>query len=294
MDSVDFVSNLRHDSSAVPQNFTVRPITGGCGAEIFGVDLSAPLHPQTVAGLRQVLLEHLVIFFHDQHLEPDGLRTFGQYFGEIEKERFIPALEGHEGIHVLRGISKNKLTTQNLIWHVDHSYKEMPSMAAALYAVDVPEAGGDTLFANMYKAYDALSPGMKQCLEGRVAVHDLVAYGIRSGLFETAEQRAAISRMPAPVEHPLVCVHPETGRKMLFVNEAWTTTIKDVSPLESRHLLDFLFAHAAQPEFQCRLRWRNNSLAIWDNRAVQHRGIPDYERHRILHRVAIGGTWRPH
>jgi len=237
-------------------------------------------------------MEHQVLAIRDQDLSPETLRTFGEYFGEMEVERFIPALEGHPGVHILRGVSKNKLTTQNLIWHVDHSYKEMPSMGACLYAVDVPETGGDTLFANSYEAYDALSDRMKAHIEGLNGIHDLMAYGIRSGLFNNMDRRVALQRMP-PAEHPLVATHPETGRKMLFVNESWTTDIAGLESGESKAILKYLLDHATKPEFQCRVRWENGTLLIWDNLAVQHRGIPDYDCPRIIHRVAIKGEWRP-
>lgn len=272
---------------------SVTPITGALGAEVRGVDFGRALDADTVAAVKAALLEHLVLYFPDQDLEPDHLVAMAGYFGELEKERFIPPLEGHPGVHILKGISKSKLTTQNLMWHVDHSYKPQPSFGGALYAVDVPESGGDTMFASMYAAYDALSDRMKQYLESLVAVHDVVAYGLRSGLFETEDTRKAILRMPPAAEHPLVCTHPETGRKMLFVNQAWTTKIKDLDPHESQSILTFLFEHATKVEFQCRIRWRNRGLLLWDNRAVQHRGIPDYEGPRIMHRVAIKGEWTP-
>ena len=274
-------------------DLVIEPMTGALGAKVRGVDFRQSLTDDVIAEVKSALHEHLVLYFPDQNLEPDHLITFAQYFGELEKERFIPPLEGHPGVHILRGISKNKLTTQNLIWHVDHSYKPQPSFGGALYAINVPESGGDTIFASMYAAYDALSDHMKQYLEGLVAVHDVVSYGLRSGLFEKEDNREAILRMPVPSEHPLVCTHPETGRKMLFVNESWTTKIRDLDPHESQSILTFLFEHATRPEFQCRVRWQNRGLLLWDNRSVQHRGIPDYDGPRIMHRVAIKGEWTP-
>lgn len=290
---MDDGASIHTDGRGDAKDIHIRPMTGALGAEIHGVEFSNPLNDDVVAAVKTALRDHLVLYFPDQDLEPDHLVTFAQYFGELEKERFIPPLEGHPGVHILKGISKNKLTTQNLIWHVDHSYKPQPSFGGALYAIDVPESGGDTLFASMYAAYDALSERMKQYLDGLVAVHDVVAYGLRSGLFETEDTRQAILRMPVPSEHPLVCTHPETGRKMLFVNQAWTTKIRGLDPHESQSILTFLFEHAIRPEFQCRIRWRNRGLLFWDNRAVQHRGIPDYEGPRIMHRVSIKGDWAP-
>ncbi len=284
---------IQTDAEGGSANLGIRPMTGALGAEVHGVNLSVPLDESAAAAVKAALLDHLVLYFPEQDLEPDHLIALAHSFGELETERFIPPLEGHPGVHILKGISKNKLTTQNLIWHVDHSYKPQPSLGGALYAIDVPESGGDTLFANMYAAYEALSDRMKQYLEGLIAVHDVVAYGLRSGLFETEDTRKAIMRMPLASEHPLVCTHPETGRKMLFVNQAWTTKIRDLEPHESQSILTFLFEHATRPEFQCRIRWSNRGLLLWDNRAVQHRGIPDYEGPRIMHRVSIKGEWTP-
>jgi taurine dioxygenase len=279
------------DSSSAPA-VQITPTGPYIGAEITGIDLGN-LDATSVATIREALAQHAVLTFPDQDLTPDHLLAFAKHFGEIENERFIPKLDDHPGVHVLRGISKTKLTTQNLIWHVDHSYKEHPLMLAALYALDVPATGGDTLFASMTAAYDALSERMKAYLEGLTAIHDVVAYGLRSGLFNTTDARAAIMRMPPPVEHPLVCQHPHSGRRMIFVNESWTTSICGLDPAESRAILDFLFAHATRPEFQLRLPWKERSLCLWDNLAVQHRGIPDYDGLRLMHRVSVTGNWRP-
>ncbi len=274
-------------------HLAVTQIGGALGARIDGVNLGGDLEDDTINGIKAALADHSVLLFPEQKLEPENLVTLAEHFGELEEERFIPKLDGHPGVHVLKGASKSKLTTQNLIWHVDHSYKELPLMLAALYAIDVPSAGGDTLFANMSAAYDALSDRMKDYLDGLTAVHDVVAYGLRSGLFENTDARAAIARMPPAVEHPLVCVHPHSGRKMLFVNESWTTKICGLEPHESEAILKFLYQHASRPEFQFRLNWENNALCIWDNLAVQHRGIPDYSGPRLMHRVSVTGTWRP-
>ena len=270
----------------------VRPLGPYIGAEVRGLNL-AHLDDGTVATVREELARHAVLIFPEQDLTPDHLLALAHHFGAIEHERFIPKLDGHPGVHLLRGISKTKLTTQNLIWHVDHSYKEHPLAIAALYALDVPPAGGDTLFASMSAAYDGLSDRMKTYLEGLTAVHDVMAYGMRSGLFNSADARAAIARMPPPAEHPLVCTHPASGRKILFVNESWTTSIVGLDPDESRAILDYLFAHATRPEYQFRLHWTKGSVCLWDNCAVQHRGIPDYDGLRLMHRIAVTGTWRP-
>ena len=159
-------------------DLTIRPMTGALGAEVRGVDLGLALTESAVTAVKEALLDHLVLYFPDQDLEPDHLITLAHYFGDLETERFIPPLDGHPGVHILKGISKSRLTTQNLIWHVDHSYKLQPSLGGALYAVDVPESGRDTLFASMYAAYHALSDRMRRYVgEVSLPVPDVVAYG---------------------------------------------------------------------------------------------------------------------
>ncbi|MDX2144559.1 MAG: TauD/TfdA family dioxygenase [Rhodospirillaceae bacterium] len=279
----------QHDAGPM----TVSTLGGVLGARVGGISLAEPLTPSDATRIKAAFAEHSMLLFDDQDLTPDHLIAFGNCFGEIEDERFIPKLEGHPGVHVLKGISGGKLTTQNLIWHVDHSYKERPLMMAALYALDVPTTGGDTLFANMAAAYEALSGRMKAYLEGLSAVHDVASYGLSSGLFDSVEARSAVGRMPPAVTHPLVVRHPVSNRKTLFVNQSWTTRILGLDPAESRAILDYLFAHATRPEFQYRLKWRNRTLCAWDNLALQHRGIPDYSGPRLMYRVSVAGTWRP-
>jgi taurine dioxygenase len=278
--------------------FEIQGMTGALGAEIHGIDLGAPLSEGQVTSIRRALADHAVLVFRNQTIAPEGLARLGRLFGKLEEEHFIPKLDGHDGVHQLTGAVGGRLSTQNLHWHADHTYREFPSMGVLLYAVDVPQVGGDTVFANMYLAYETLSDTMRRVVDGLVVVHDVLQYGLKSGHFSLGKvemiERLRMMRQRFPqVEHPLVCTHPDTGRRFLFINPAWAAGIKGMSDQESRPLLDFLNAHATQPKFQCRLRWQNGTLALWDNRCLQHSGIADYTEGRLMHRVAIAGTWRP-
>lgn len=277
---------------------TVKPVTGAIGAEVSGVDLAEPVDAETQDALYQALLDHQVLFFHDQDLSPDDLLRLGGAYGAIEEEPFIPPLEGHPGVYMLKGAEEKKLTTQNLNWHVDHSYWDVPTKAIMLYAIDVPVSGNDTLFANMYLAYDDLSDAMQSFFSGLHVVHDVLQYGMASGHHSVATEagmgRLVGMRSKYPqVTHPLICTHPDTGRKYVYYNPAWASGIAELSAAEGRRILDFLNEHTLQPRFQCRFRWQNKALAFWDNRCIQHSPIPDHYGRRIMHRVAIGTDWRP-
>lgn len=280
------------------QHIEVIPLTPTTGAEIRGVDLSRPLPDEVLAEMKRALREHLFIFARGQTLTPESFGGVGRRFGPLEDEPFIPKLEGHSGIHQFRGVTPGQLTVQNLRWHVDHSYRRHPSLGAALYAVDVPPSGGDTLFANMYSAYDALSEEMKRIITPLWAAHDILSYALRSGhrSMTTPEQidqlRAMRVRFPQ-VEHPLVCRHPESGRPYLYVNQCWVVGIRGMSTEESRGILDFLHEHTTRPEFQCRFHWENGTFGMWDNRCVLHSPIGDYAGRRAMHRLAIASEEEP-
>jgi len=275
----------------------IRPITGALGCEILGVDLSR-LDDARFSEIYQAFLDYSVIVFRDQDLSQADLAAFGQRFGKLEDEPFIPNRAEHPGVYRMTGASDGKLSTQYLDWHMDHSYQKNPSLGAILYAVDVPETGGDTLFSNNYLALEALSPAMRQFISGLTAVHDVLEYGLRSGhmSIRTAEQirhLAKVREQRPQVEHPLVCTHPETGRKMLYINDAWACSIKELNRMESEALLAMLNRHALHDRFKCRVRWQNKSVVMWDNRCVQHSPICDYTERRELLRVAIHSDWIP-
>jgi taurine dioxygenase len=281
------------------RHLSVKRLTGALGAEIGGLDLSKPIIGPARAELDRAILDFSVLVFRDQKLSPEDLIALGEQFGEIEDEPFIPKLEGKPGVYLLQGAGGTKLTTQNLHWHVDHSYREVPSYGTFLYGIDVPEAGGDTMFASMTKAYEVLSPVMQKLIDGLVVVHDVLQYPIQAGHI-TLNRPDSLARLQGmrsqfpQIEHPLVCTHPDTGRKFLYINPMWASSIKGMTQQESQALLNFLNAHATnQPKLQCRVKWENGTVVFWDNRCVQHSPIADYDTPRIMHRVAIAGTWRP-
>lgn len=285
--------------AAATSRMHVRPLTGGLGCEISGVDL-ARLDDATFAQVHAAFLEYSVVVVHDQQLGEADLAAFGRRFGKLEEEPFLPLRAATEGVYQLRGAGKNeqRLSTQNLGWHVDHSYQKNPSLGAVLYAVDVPEAGGDTLFANMQLAYEGLSAPMQQFIAGLTGIHDVLHYGVNSGHHSISTQAGlerltqARARFPQ-TEHPLVCTHPETGRKILYINKGWTSAIKELRPAEGRALLAMLNEHALQPVYQCRVRYRNGTVCIWDNRCVQHSPNSDYSSPRHMLRVALHSDWEP-
>ena len=277
----------------------VRPLTGALGCEIFGADL-ANLDDASFAQVRDAFLEYQAVMFHDQEITQEQFADFGRRFGKLEDEPFLPNRTETPGVYFFRGAPSNakSLSTQKLGWHADHTYQRNPSFGAMLYAVDVPEAGGDTLFASNYLSYEGLSPAMQDFLEDKIAIHDVLQYGLDSGhnsiaTTESIERLAKMREKFPSVEHPLICRHPETGRKMLYINKAWTVAIKDLQQDESDAILTMLKRHTLKDIYRCRVRYRNKSLLIWDNRAVQHSPNSDYSRHRHMWRLALHSDWEP-
>jgi taurine dioxygenase len=269
----------------------VRPASGALGAEIHGIDLASPLDGESLATLKGALSEHGVIFFRDQSLTPEQHIAFASNFGPINVNRFFRAVPGHPEIAEVR---KEPEQTRNIggNWHTDHSYDQIPALGSVLLAREVPPRGGDTLFACMAKAYDGLSAGLKKTLEGLKAVHSSrhvfgrVQYGRdmegRIGNPEAATQDAV---------HPVVIRHPDSGRKVLFVNPGFTTHFEGWTEPESKGLLETLYAHARRPDFQTRFQWREGSIAFWDNRATWHYAVNDYQgERRLMHRITIEGV----
>jgi taurine dioxygenase len=270
--------------------FEVRPIAGALGAEIHGVDLSRELPEATIAAIRQALLDHLVIFFSDQDLPPERFLPLAQRFGTpIE----YPFLKGLEGFPEIITVSKLANETVNFggVWHSDTTYLQAPPMATLLVAREVPEAGGDTIFANQYLAYATLSPRMQALLS---ELHG-IASSAKADSSRTREDRirsdgSVDARKVLTAEHPVVRTHPETGHKALFVNVAHTVGFAGMTEEESAPLLRFLFRHQIRPEFTCRFRWQPGSLAFWDNRCAQHYAVNDYAGHRrIMQRITLAG-----
>ena len=268
----------------------VRPVSGALGAEISGVDLAKDLTDDVVAAIRLAWLEHLVIFFRDQPLSPADFLAFARQFGEPIEYPFVKGLEGFpEIIPVLK--LENEQVNFGGVWHSDTTYLEIPPMASMLVAREVPPAGGDTLFANMYLGYESLSAGMRRMLDGLVAVSSSAkADASRTREDRIRDSARADAKKEYVASHPVVRVHPETGRRALYVNVAHTIGFDGMTAEESAPLLDFLFQHLAKPEFTCRFRWQPGSIAFWDNRCAQHNAINDYHGHRrSMHRITLAG-----
>jgi taurine dioxygenase len=268
----------------------IRPIAGALGAEIHGVDLASALDAATVAAVRRALLDHVVIFFRDQDLPPELFLAFAKRLGTPVE---YPLVRGIDGYPEIIRVAKLENETVNFggIWHSDTTYLETPPMGTMLVAREVPPVGGDTLFANMYLAYEALSDGMKRLLDGLKGV----STSIKADATRTREDRiksdpTTQSRQEFIAEHPVVRTHPETGRKALYVNVAHTVRFVGMTEAESAPILGYLFRHQVQPEFTCRFAWRVGSLAFWDNRAAQHNPVNDYHGYRrVMHRITLAG-----
>jgi taurine dioxygenase len=268
----------------------VRPLSGAIGAEIFGVDLAEALDDDVVREIRVTLLEHVVIFFRDQELSPQQLLALAERFGEPAE---YPLIKGLPECPLVLPIIKEPHERTNFggIWHSDTAYLERPALGTLLYALETPPAGGDTLFANMYLAYETLSEGMRRLLDGLRGVN-VAGKPVTLKTREEMNARRGTGADPEAISavHPVVRTHPETGRKVLYVNYAHTLRFEDMTEEESAPLLDYLFAHQIKPEFTCRFRWRPGSLAFWDNRASQHYPLNDYHGHRrVMHRVTLVG-----
>jgi taurine dioxygenase len=267
-----------------------QPIAGALGAEITGVDLSKDLGDAAVAEIRRIWLEHLVIFFRDQDLPPARFLAFARRFGEPIEYPFVKGLDEFPVIIPVLKLEHEKINFGG-IWHSDTTYLDVPPMASMLVAREVPSAGGDTEFANMYLAYETLSSGMRRLLDGLVAVNSSAAADVsRTREDRIKDSARADAKKEYVAAHPAVRVHPETGRRALYVNVAHTVRFEGMTEEESAPILKFLYAHQTRPELTCRFHWRPGSLAFWDNRCAQHNAINDYQGHRrLLHRITLAG-----
>ncbi len=270
-------------------SLALAPLTPTIGVEISGLDLSRPLDQPTLTDLRQALLDWKVIFFRDQDITTEQHLAFARSFGDLEIHPFAPSKPGYPEVLAITHDDKSK--GRENVWHSDVTWRETPSLGSVLRALDVPPVGGDTLFSDMYAAYDGLSDEVKARIEGKVAIHDFAHF--RKGLIKRGKTPAEIeefNRAYPMMEHPVVRTHPETGRKAIYVNTAFTQHIVGMDKDESDALLAHLYAQAAIPEYQCRFRWSKNAIAFWDNRSSQHYAASDYfPAVRRMERVTVIG-----
>ncbi len=265
------------------------PLTGELGAELLGADVRREDDFETI---RAAFIEHSVIVIRDQKLTPDEHLAFARRWGPINVNRFFQKLESHPEIAVvLKEPDQKEVIGEG--WHTDHSYDDSPALGSILHAIETPAYGGDTVFCSMAAAYDALSDRFKELLSGLYAWHSSRhTFGVSQAETESVKSgrlgNAALAVQDAL--HPVVIVHPLSGRKGLYVNPVFTTRIDGLSQAESDGMLNILFQHCMRPEFQCRVRWQAGDITMWDNRATWHKAVNDYHGHRrYMHRVTLEG-----
>lgn len=275
------------------ERINVKPIAGALGAEIEGVNMAEPMGNQVFQEVHDALMEHQVIFLRNQHVSPGEHVAFARQFGTLHVHPYAPSLEEHPEVLILKSSKENRSAAN--AWHSDVTFQEEPPMGSILLARQVPDHGGDTMWANMYAAYESLSDRMKGYLDGMTALNTAgraafeKAYDKQTTDGRKQEIQSDRTSL-APAEHPVVRTHPVTGRKALYVNSIFTQKLVGVSGKESKAILEFLFDHLKRPEFTCRFRWEEGSVAFWDNRCTQHYAIADYgDATREMHRVTVNG-----
>ena len=275
------------------QHITVAPLSMSVGAEIGGVDISQDLDDAVIAEIRQALLDHLVIFFRDQDLSDiERHKAFTRRFGDLFiHPNYNLGQENPEIVYLTRMPGDKGAAGET--WHADTTMMSNPPMGAILYALETPETGGDTLFANQYKAYETLSDGMKRMLDGMKAVHNdarVAGPQAKKNATRTSKVREDDSWRMTENAHPVIRTHPETGRKCLFLNGTYVSRFEGLTEEESAPLFSYLYEHSCRPEFTCRFRWRTGSVAFWDNRCVQHLAIHDnHQEVRRMQRTQLEG-----
>lgn len=271
------------------KHIQVKPIAGALGAEIYGVDL-AKLDDEIFADIHQAFLDNLVIFFRDQTITPEQQVAFSARFAPVGYYPFLKGLPDHPAVIEVRKEPEDKLNFGG-VWHTDTAYLAKPPMGSVLYAKEIPESGGDTMFANLYLAYETLSDPMKAMLDGRNAVNSSqkgdAAMGRQKSIDENPKDATDIQTESS---HPVLRTHPETGRQALYVNRGHTVCFEGMTPQESAPILEYLFEYQIRPEFTCRFQWAPGSIAIWDNRCALHYPLNDYQgQRRVMHRVTMEG-----
>ena len=264
-------------------------VAGAIGAELQAINLRDGIDAELAKTLRELLNEHEVLFLRDQSIEPADQKALARIFGPLQTHPAYHTVENLPEVMILESTKENPSKIE--MWHSDMTFRQHPPSVTVLRGITIPEVGGDTLFASMTAAYEGLSAGMRRYLEGLVAVHDF-SHGFKESLAEPGGRERladAVAKNP-PVRHPVVQTHPETGKKVLFVNSLFTTHIEGLSPLESAEILQFLWRHASLPEFTYRFSWQPDSVVLWDNRSTQHKPVNDFfPATRRLHRVVSEG-----
>lgn len=266
------------------ENLTITPIAGALGAEVHGVDLAHRLDEAVAEQIEQAFRDYLVLCFRDQQLDPASLSALTERLGGAGETPYLTGLEDFpDVVPIVKEAGERSPLTFGAGWHTDFTFQARPPARTLLYAVDVPPAGGDTLYTNLYRAYDALSPGMKRLLDGMTAIHSSTrSYGPQAKLKDHLEHMKIVNETEEPTtqEHPVIRTHPATGRKALWINPVYTIRFKDMSEAESVPLLNYLNEFAVNPSFTCRVRWQPGTLTMWDNRCTQHCATSDYQGHR--------------
>ncbi len=278
------------------KTISIEPIAGSCGAEVSGVNIAKPINRKTFTEIYEAWLAYQVLFFRDQKLTSDQYLKFAKKWGGIHVHPFVKGLRRYPEILEVKKTETDTYTFGNR-WHTDQMFAPRPAKATLLYAKETPTVGGDTLYANMYDAYEALSPGMKKMLEPirTFNVGDgnkrSAKYGNRENRYKgaSAKPKAPPKGIKTNSQHPLVRTHPETGRKALYIG-VHTQELVGFSGEEGNFLIDMLRAHCTKEEFIARFNWQKNSIAIWDNRCLQHYAVSDYPgQRRRMHRITIKG-----
>ena len=278
------------------KTISIEPIAGSCGAEVSGVNIAKPINRKTFTEIYEAWLAYQVLFFRDQKLTSDQYLKFAKKWGGIHVHPFVKGLRRYPEILEVKKTETDTYTFGNR-WHTDQMFAPRPAKATLLYAKETPTVGGDTLYANMYDAYEALSPGMKKMLEPirTFNVGDgnkrSAKYGNRENRYKgaSAKPKTPPKGVKTNSQHPLVRTHPETGRKALYIG-VHTQELVGFSGEEGNFLIDMLRAHCTKEEFIARFNWQKNSIAIWDNRCLQHYAVSDYPgQRRRMHRITIKG-----
>jgi taurine dioxygenase len=275
----------------------IKPYTQALGAEILNINLGRKLSDKNLSLIKDAINKYHVLFFRDQDITSNQFINFGKNFGSLEIHPLIPTLPGHPEIIELKSLKTgpSPMARNSEVWHSDMSYTKTPPYAGILKAMDIPESGGNTMFLNAALAYEALSDKMKKFLSKLKAVHSIVKTMNNDELLDSNSLKRFImmnEKLP-PIEHPVIRTHPETGKKLIFVNEIFTSHICGLNTNESDSILQFLYRHIHNPNFQCRFIWQQNSIALWDNQITQHYAVADYSSLRTMHRLTVDGTHKP-